>query len=337
MPNRALVMSGSGSKGAFELGAVDYLVKEKKLDFHVIAGVSTGSLNAIMLAQGAGIDGLKQQLELLEQIWFGISSYRDVFRKRFLAKLLVLFAKPSLYEPNPLRKKIERYVDSTKLRNSDKQLRIGAVCLETGDYRSIDQTEREILTWTLASSSIPLMFPPVKCNGDSNVDGGVRNVTPLKDAFAALKQLRAYQPSAEPDEMYVVLASPPDVQKELRRWKDGLSIGKRTVTLLLNEVFREDITYALAVNHSVRAYEELRRELCRNPDLQPAVDILDQQTFAFRPPKYRAVSLYGIVPDKEYSESLDFDPVRIRAAFEAGREAAKAPLNESEMREMLSV
>ena len=136
MPNRALVMSGGGSKGAFELGAVDYLVKEKKLDFHVIAGVSTGSLNAIMLAQGAGIDGLKQQLELLEQIWFGISSYRDVFRKRFLAKLLVLFAKPSLYEPNPLRKKIERYVDSTKLRNSDKQLRIGAVCLETGDYRS---------------------------------------------------------------------------------------------------------------------------------------------------------------------------------------------------------
>jgi predicted acylesterase/phospholipase RssA len=61
-------MSGGGSKGAFELGAVDYLVNEDGLDFKVIAGVSTGSLNATMLAQGADFDGLRDQLEQLKDL-----------------------------------------------------------------------------------------------------------------------------------------------------------------------------------------------------------------------------------------------------------------------------
>ncbi|NIQ77240.1 MAG: hypothetical protein GTN93_03875, partial [Anaerolineae bacterium] len=163
----------------------------------------TGSLNAVMLAQGAGLDGLRRQLEQLKEIWFGISSYRDVYRKRLLGKLLILFAKTSLYRPEPLRDKLQRYVDPDLLQSSGKQLRIGAVCLESGAYRSISQTEPRIREWTLASSSIPLMFPPVEHNGECAVDGGVRNVTPLSDAFRALKELREYQPGEEQDEMYV--------------------------------------------------------------------------------------------------------------------------------------
>lgn len=335
MPNRALVMSGGGSKGAFELGAVDYLVNEDGLDFKVIAGVSTGSLNATMLAQGADFDGLRDQLEQLKEIWFGISSYRDVYRKRFLGKVLILFANSSLYKPKPLWEKIQRRVDPDQLQNSGKQLRIGAVCLETGDYRSIDQTDSRIHEWTLASSSMPLMFPPVKCDGESAVDGGVRNVTPLKDAFKALKELREYQPGEEEDQMYVILASPPEIDEEHGRLKNGLQIGKRTAAILVNEVFREDLNYALAINHSVRAYDQLRQALCRTAALQPAVGMLEQLPFEFRPPKYRAVRMLGVIPEVCYSESLEFDRVKIKVAYEAGREAAKTPLSEDEMRRLL--
>ena len=69
---RALVMSGGGAKGAFELGAIDYLVNDLKLDFDVISGVSTGSLNAAMLAQGRGYEGLKAQLRDLKREWFNL-------------------------------------------------------------------------------------------------------------------------------------------------------------------------------------------------------------------------------------------------------------------------
>jgi NTE family protein len=89
MPNRALVMSGGGSKGAFELGAVDYLVNERGLDFQVIAGVSTGSLNATMLAQGTGLDGLRDQLEQLKEIWYSsprpVSTTRNLYGRRYSA------------------------------------------------------------------------------------------------------------------------------------------------------------------------------------------------------------------------------------------------------------
>ena len=39
MAKKALVMSGGGAKGAFQLGAVDYLITEGGLDFDVISGV----------------------------------------------------------------------------------------------------------------------------------------------------------------------------------------------------------------------------------------------------------------------------------------------------------
>ena len=42
MPNRAVVMSGGGAKGAFQVGALDYLIQDLGLDFQVIAGVSDG-------------------------------------------------------------------------------------------------------------------------------------------------------------------------------------------------------------------------------------------------------------------------------------------------------
>jgi hypothetical protein len=210
------------------------------------------------------------------------------------------------------------------------------VCLETGDYHSVDQTEPKIHEWTLASASMPLMFPSVKCDGDCAVDGGVRNVTPLKDAFSALKELRDYEPSEEQDEMYVILASPLEIDAEYERWKNGLQIGKRTAAILVNEVFREDLSYALAINHSVRAYEQLRHELCRAPALQPAADILEQLSFEFRPPKYRGVRMLGVIPEACYSDSLAFDPVKIKTAYEAGRDAAKNPLSEDEMWRMLT-
>ena len=88
MAHRALVMSGGGSKGAFQLGAAEYLVNERGLDFQVIAGVSTGSLNAVLLAQGTGLEGLKSSIAELRSLWLGIRSDRDVFTSRFLGKLL---------------------------------------------------------------------------------------------------------------------------------------------------------------------------------------------------------------------------------------------------------
>lgn len=61
----ALVLSGGGFKGAFQIGALDYLreagLVDPKLRFDVIAGISAGALNGAFVATG--------QYDFLQSIW----------------------------------------------------------------------------------------------------------------------------------------------------------------------------------------------------------------------------------------------------------------------------
>jgi NTE family protein len=325
MPNRALVLSGGGSRGAFEVGAADYLINDLGLDFQVIAGVSTGSLNAVMLAQGRGPDGLRAQVAALKDLWFAIRSSDDIYTTRFLGKILAFLAKDSIYSSKPVRRKIWQHVAPERLRTSGRELRIGAVGLETGAYHAIDQRNPDVREWALASASMPLFFPPVRIGDESAVDGGIRNVTPLEDAFDALKAL---PPAADggPDELYVALASPLDLAPVSGPWTTGLKAAERALDVLVNEVFREDLSYAIAINRGVRAYSDMRRRCAGQAAELQALDAMP-----FRPPKYRDARIRTIVPEKEYSQTLEFDPRKIREAFAAGRAAAQAPLDEDQL------
>ncbi len=334
MPNRALVMSGGGSNGAFQLGAVDYLVNQKGLDFQVIAGVSTGSLNATVLAQ-AGPGELKEYVRRLGEVWFGIHSDDDIYKKSPLQRiakifaLVVLAARNSLFLPGPLEKKLETQVNPEKLRRSGRELRVGGVSLESGEYRSVKGTDPAIRRWTLASSSIPLMFPPVKIGDQSSVDGGVKNITPLKDTMAALRDLPRPGDQAE-DEVWVILASPLRVTRAESDWGSSLAVGKRTLSILLNEILREDLDYALAINESVRGYERLARELDA-----PSVAALRGLELPYASPRKRAVTIWTIVPDREYSDALSFNHATIVRAYNAGKKAAAIPLDEKALKAVL--
>ncbi|MGH7546045.1 MAG: patatin-like phospholipase family protein [Gemmatimonadota bacterium] len=326
-------MSGGGSRGAFQLGAVQHLVAGKGLDFQVVAGVSAGSLNAAMLAQGVGPDGLREQLVKLKRLWFGIDTYEDIYRKRFLGEVGAFLWSDSLYSSEPLREKIRREVSGDALRRSGRELRVGAVVLESGAYRTVTQDDDELREWTLASSSMPLFFPPVKVGGETAVDGGVRNVTPLADAFKALKALPPSADGDAADGLYVLLASPFGVDEERRPWKTGLDVARRATSILVDEVFREDLSYALAINRSVRAYEAIKRTLETHVPPEEADALL--KAFPYRPPRYRYVRMHTIVPHKSFSELLEFDPRKIREAFEAGQQAAQSPLTEEELERRL--
>src|SRR3954466_15169196 len=50
-PRRALVLSGGGSKGAFEVGVVQRLMGEQQLEYELLCGTSVGAINAAYLAQ----------------------------------------------------------------------------------------------------------------------------------------------------------------------------------------------------------------------------------------------------------------------------------------------
>jgi len=55
MPNQksnlAMVLSGGGSKGAFQVGVMEELILNRGVSFEIFGGVSTGALQAVGLAE----------------------------------------------------------------------------------------------------------------------------------------------------------------------------------------------------------------------------------------------------------------------------------------------
>ncbi|MCP4632415.1 MAG: hypothetical protein GY855_05775 [candidate division Zixibacteria bacterium] len=271
---RALVLSGGGAKGCFQVGALDYLINQKGLDFDIICGVSVGSLNASIVAQG--------DYETLKKVWLEIGSPDDIFKKRTFGWLGALLGKDSLYNNEPLWEKIDKHVDQSKIINSGKHLRIGVVSLYTGQYYSVSEIHSSLKRLILASTTIPVAFSPINVSSElmSMVDGGVRNMTPLKEAI----DLGA-------DEIYIILCSPTELEKTKKDYGATIEIALRTLEILTNETFRNDI-------HTCLEYNE-------------------------RPDK-KVIDLKIIRPVTEVCGTLSFESSAIRAGMEMGyREAEK--------------
>jgi predicted acylesterase/phospholipase RssA len=71
---KALVLSGGGAKGAFEVGALRCLRDAAGVEFDIISGTSVGALNAAKLAEGGA-----QALSELERLWLDLRGSWDIY------------------------------------------------------------------------------------------------------------------------------------------------------------------------------------------------------------------------------------------------------------------
>jgi NTE family protein len=320
MGRTAIVLSGGGAKGAFQAGALDVLIREREVDPEVIVGVSTGTLNAVMLAQGEGRAGLLHQLAELKAVWYGIRGNDDVYYTRFGGVVGLLLAADSVYSNKPLWAKIRDNVDPARLAASGRVLRVGVVELMSGRFVTIDGGDVNILEMVRASASIPVLFNPVDRGADRYVDGGVRDITPLGAAFSALAELPPEDGAEDPaDTIYVLLASPlaPRRLTSANEIDSGLEILRRSIDLLTNEVYRNDLELAVTINDAVGYHRRLRAAA-------EAAGFEVPGGFPFA--HHRAANLVLVKPDVEHMGSLEFDPAKIRRAFRDGRAKAREAL-----------
>ena len=76
-PETALVMSGGGAKGSFEVGALAYLARSpiwRKINLRYVCGSSVGSINALKIAEGG-----KGGVERLVNLYVSLKSEDDMF------------------------------------------------------------------------------------------------------------------------------------------------------------------------------------------------------------------------------------------------------------------
>jgi len=73
----AFVLSGGGAMGSFEVGSLLYFAIERwdEIEPDIVCGSSVGSINALPLAEGTGLEGIRR----LERVWLSLRYNEDMY------------------------------------------------------------------------------------------------------------------------------------------------------------------------------------------------------------------------------------------------------------------
>src|SRR5438477_2215302 len=219
----ALVLSGGGARGAYEMGALSVLLPELERRGErptVLVGTSVGAFNSAYLAARAHVPAAQLVEEALP-LWSSIR-HRDVLApiismgslRRMAAyarQLLGLSGRriDALLDPEPLPRTLARLVSFEQIRENVASRRVTVAVAATSAYsgrtvifhagggspdadpvRQIDYVAAELdADHVRASGAIPTIFPAVHVPAPERArgwyfDGGTRLNTPIKPALA---------------------------------------------------------------------------------------------------------------------------------------------------------
>ena len=175
---RALILSGGGSFGAYHIGVLQYL-EEINWRPDIVCGTSVGSIISSLLCSGYSSNEIK---ELFLQL-----NHKDFFSwqlLRFLCNRIASTMKksynslPSLSSALPLRKTLDKFISIEKIRSNAMKLYISAAQISTNQLKIFGNDE--ITTdHILASCAIPMIYPPVQIDNHFYWDGGMIANVPL--------------------------------------------------------------------------------------------------------------------------------------------------------------
>ena len=208
----ALILSGGGARGAYQVGVLkglaEILKKAKvKNPFQILSGVSAGAINSAKLA--SEIENFDVAVEKLVHLWSQMST-EQVFKTDFLSLnkfSLGLFGQNklnALLDTSPLKTLITKNCDFSKIKKNLDQNLLESLIITANDYGnssavSFIQSKTSNVSWSesrrhavlcdidsnhiMASAAIPMLFPPIVIQSDYFGDGCVRNNTPCSPSI----------------------------------------------------------------------------------------------------------------------------------------------------------
>lgn len=190
---RALVFSGGGSRGAYEIGVWQAL-EEAGPRFHMCFGTSIGAINAALFLQG--------DRELAARLWDEIAAHgllrgsrdegaqveRMFGRKREVLPFLLEHARQLRLDIAPLEALLRENLREGRVRASG--MDFGLVAVKFPTLAPVMRTLAEIpqgrlVDWVLASSACFPIFPTRAIDGERYVDGGYCDNLPIDMAIRA--------------------------------------------------------------------------------------------------------------------------------------------------------
>ena len=204
----ALVLQGGGALGAYQAGVAEGLAATG-IEIDWVAGISIGAVNAAIIAGNPPADRAAKLRSFWDRVTSGLPSLPllgggELWREAvhvmsagyvaaagvpgfFHPRLVPPTFAParsegalSFYDSAPLAATLDAHVDWDLLNSGATRLSVGAVNVETGNFRYFDTTtERIDARHIMASGALPPGLPPVEIDGCWWWDGGLVSNTPL--------------------------------------------------------------------------------------------------------------------------------------------------------------
>jgi NTE family protein len=203
----ALVLQGGGALGSYQAGVIDGLA-DSGIAIDWVAGISIGAVNAAIFAGNPP----ERRVERLRACWDKVTSalpsfpifpsdqlrewlhewsagmvmatgVPGFFQPRAISPMFAIPGTPqalSFYDSTPLAATLNELIDWDLLNDGPVRLSVGAVDVESGNFRYFD-TARERLDarHIMASGALPPGLPPIEIDGRLYWDGGLVSNTPL--------------------------------------------------------------------------------------------------------------------------------------------------------------
>ncbi len=212
----ALILSGGGARGAYEVGVLSYVLdhigrlRKNPLRFDFILGTSVGAINACFLAAHAAdpalavrrLGNLWTEIDIGEVLGFGLRQMTS------LPRLLLGGGAQSvgIFDVSPMTRLVEREIPWRSITKSLRAGHLSALSVSTTEVssgktvlfmqtrsdvalpahappRTVIRTTRVGPHHALASAAIPVLFPQVRIGSELFMDGGVRQNTPIAPAL----------------------------------------------------------------------------------------------------------------------------------------------------------
>lgn len=302
------------------MGAIEVL-REAGTTFDLVAGTSTGALIAPLVITG--------DITLLRSLYSSVRT-DDVIRERDAFGMLT---RDAIYDSHPLWSLVNSFITEERYRQilaSEAELFVTTVNLQTGELTYWNQhtsgpdsgpiRRRTLLRAVFASASIPVMMAPVEIeeNGDQHVDGGVREIAPLKIVI-----------DHGATDIYAVVLEPAKHAHSNEQYRFIVKTLTRTVNLFTQEVLLNDLRHAQLINKSVQYLTDARAragELLSDDDVSA---IFDDAAVPNPFAGARVLNLHIIRPERELpSSGLEFRPLVMSQMMEMGRRAAEKVLQD---------
>lgn len=179
MMKRALIFSGGGAKGAYEVGVWKAL-KELNIKCDIVTGTSIGSINGALYTQG--------DIDVAIRLWQNLN-INMVFEDKIkysneieLIKNYLEKVKDGGLEPSKLKENLEKSINIEKVYNS--KIDYGLATVEYPTLRLVELSKKEIpknkfIDYLIASSTVYPVFKLKKIDDTKYIDGGFRKTMPI--------------------------------------------------------------------------------------------------------------------------------------------------------------